>query len=115
MCSRFLVPTVAAAIDLVVQLSLGPDGIRRVDEVVAVSGRVEADVIGTVGVFARRDGALACGGGRPPHPERFAGVSVDIGSVLAGRADRSSLPGLVSAPPCCQSVGQASWPTGPPR
>jgi hypothetical protein len=31
----------------VVQLSLGPDGVRRVDEVVAVSGRVEGDVIET--------------------------------------------------------------------
>jgi pilus assembly protein CpaF len=82
--SRFVVPTVAAAVDLVVQLSLGPDGIRRVDEVVAVSGRVEADVIETEVVFVRRDGALVRGGGRPPHSERFARVGVDIGAVLAG-------------------------------
>jgi pilus assembly protein CpaF len=82
--SRLLVPTVAAAMDLVVQLSLGPDGTRRVDEVVAVSGRVEADVIETEVVFVRRDGALVRGGGRPPHSERFARVGVDIGAVLAG-------------------------------
>ena len=82
--SRFVVPTVAAAVDLVIQLSLGPDGIRRVDEVVAVSGRVEADVIETEVVFVRRDGELVRGGGRPPHSERFARVGVDIGAVLAG-------------------------------
>lgn len=82
--SRFVVPTVAAAVDLVIQLSLGPDGIRRVDEVVAVSGRVEADVIETEAVFVRRDGDLVRGGGRPPHSERFARVGVDIGAVLAG-------------------------------
>ena len=84
MGSRFVVPTVAAAVDLVIQLSLGPDGIRRVDEVVAVSGRVEADVIETEAVFVRRDGDLVRGGGRPPHSERFARVGVDIGAVLAG-------------------------------
>ena len=93
-------PTVAAAVDLVIQLSLGPDGVRRVDEVVAVSGRVEADVIETEVVFVRRDGELIRAGGRPPHSERFARVGADIGAVLAGlaalrtrwlRADQSSV------------------------
>src|SRR6185503_411321 len=42
--SRFVVPTVAASIDLVVHLSTGVDGHRRVREIVAVSGRTERDV-----------------------------------------------------------------------
>ena len=40
---RFVVPTVASSVDLVVHLGLGHDGVRRVNEIVAVPGRVEAD------------------------------------------------------------------------
>ncbi len=79
--SRFVVPTVAAAMNLVVQLSLGRDGICRVDEVVAVPGRVEADLIETEVVFVRQDGKSVRGGGRPPHSERFARVGVDIAQL----------------------------------
>ncbi len=42
--SRFVVPTVAASVDLIVHIALGPDGVRRVEEIVAVPGRVEADI-----------------------------------------------------------------------
>ncbi len=80
--ARFVVPTVAAAVDLVVQLSLTPDGSRQVDDVVAVPGRVEADVIETESVFSRREGRLVRSGGRPPHPERFARVGVDVDRLL---------------------------------
>jgi hypothetical protein len=44
MGSRFVVPTVAACVDLVVHLALAPDGRREVEEVVAVPGRAESDV-----------------------------------------------------------------------
>ena len=40
---KFIAPTVAAALDLVVHLSLGSDGVRRVNEVAAVTGRFEND------------------------------------------------------------------------
>jgi pilus assembly protein CpaF len=43
--ARFVVPTVAASVDLVVHLGIGPDGVRRVEEVVAVPGRVGNDAI----------------------------------------------------------------------
>ncbi len=82
MASRFVVPTVAAAVDLVVQLSLQPDGRRTVDEVVAVPGRVEGDVIETETVFARRGGQLVHTGGRPPHADRFARIGIDIAAVV---------------------------------
>jgi pilus assembly protein CpaF len=39
------VPTVAASVDIVVLAGIDPDGRRRVREIVAVPGRVEADVI----------------------------------------------------------------------
>jgi pilus assembly protein CpaF len=40
---KFIAPTVASAIDLVVQVSLGTDGARRVIEVARVTGRFEND------------------------------------------------------------------------
>jgi pilus assembly protein CpaF len=40
---KFIAPTVASAIDLVVQVSLGTDGFRRVIEVASVTGRFEND------------------------------------------------------------------------
>ena len=55
----FVVPTVAACVDLVVHLALEADGRRRVREVVRVTGRVEGDVIETETVFA---GAFRDGG-----------------------------------------------------
>jgi pilus assembly protein CpaF len=59
-------------------------GVRRVNEIVAVPGRVENDVIETETVFERRGGELRCTGGRPPHPERYERVGLDIHHLLAG-------------------------------
>ncbi len=81
--SRFVVPTVAASVDLIIHIALGYDGVRRVEEIVAVPGRVEADVIETETIFERQRGALLRGGGQPPHTERFERVGIDIGAVLA--------------------------------
>ena len=40
-------------------------------------------MIGTEPVFTRLDGELERAGGQPPHPERFARVGIDLGSLLA--------------------------------
>src|SRR5680860_714877 len=48
---RFVVPTVASAIDIVLHLELDHEGKRRVREIVAVSGRVENGVVETEDVF----------------------------------------------------------------
>jgi len=40
---KFIAPTVASAIDLVVQVSIGTDGTRRIMEIVRVTGRFEND------------------------------------------------------------------------
>jgi pilus assembly protein CpaF len=37
----FIVPTVASAIDIVIQIAMDHDGVRRVIEVVAITGRIE--------------------------------------------------------------------------
>jgi pilus assembly protein CpaF len=40
---KFIAPTVASALDLVVHMSLSPDGTRRIKEVASVTGRFEND------------------------------------------------------------------------
>jgi len=45
--SRFVVPTVASSLDLVVHLGVDPLGVRRINEFVAVPGRVDTDLIET--------------------------------------------------------------------
>ena len=78
----FVVPTVAASVDLVVHVGSDPDGRRRVREVVAVPGRAEDGVIELADVFTTRDGRLVRGSGYPPHPERFAASGFDLPALL---------------------------------
>jgi pilus assembly protein CpaF len=61
--AAFVVPTVAASVDLVVHLGLDANGQRRVREIVGVTGRVEADVIETSDIFTVRKGRLERGDG----------------------------------------------------
>ncbi len=82
--ARFVVPTVAASVDLVVHLGLDPRGGRRVQEIVAVPGRVEADIIETETIFEYAGGELRRGSGVPPRRERFEQVGVDLGALLGG-------------------------------
>jgi pilus assembly protein CpaF len=81
--SRFVVPTVASSVDLVVQIGMDGDGGRRVREVVAVPGRVEAEVVETADVFTRRDRALVRADGYPPHAERYVQAGFDLAGLLA--------------------------------
>jgi pilus assembly protein CpaF len=82
--AKFVVPTVAASVDLVVHLGIDEQGVRRVLEVAAVPGRVEDDVIEIEPVFERRDGQLRWAGGLPPRLERFARLGIDVHRILAG-------------------------------
>src|SRR5690606_23189967 len=52
--SSFVVPTVASSIDLVVHLALHPDGRRRVQEIVALPGRVESGIVEVADIFVTR-------------------------------------------------------------
>jgi pilus assembly protein CpaF len=81
----FVVPTVAASVDLVVQLGLEADGSRRVREIVALPGRVESGVIETSDIFTTRDGMLVRAGGMPPHGDRFARHGYRMADLLADR------------------------------
>lgn len=84
--ARFVVPTVAASVDLVVHLGLDGSGRRQVDEIVAVPGRAEGDTIESETIFSSRGGALVRGAGVPPRAERFERIGVDLAALLAETA-----------------------------
>lgn len=82
--ARFVVPTVASSIDIVVHAALERDGRRRVREIAAVPGRVEGDVVEIADLFVSRGGELVRAGGYPPHEDRFAQIGVDLTALLGG-------------------------------
>ncbi len=87
--ARFVVPTVAASVDIVAHVGVEADGRRRVREIVAVPGRVEADVIETEVIFSTSGGRLVRAQGMPPRPERFAVAGIDVHQLLGdGRAEQ---------------------------
>ncbi len=81
--ARFVVPTVASSIDLVVHLGVDQHGRRRTNEIVGVPGRVENDIIETETVFARGEGELRRGSGMAPRPELFARQGIDVNRLLS--------------------------------
>ncbi|REF37575.1 CpaF family protein [Thermasporomyces composti] len=83
--SRFVVPTVAGAVDIVVHTALMENGRRRVREIAAVPGRVEGDIIELETIFHLRGDRLVRGDGYPPHPDRFERIGYDLSRLLAPR------------------------------
>ncbi len=84
--SSYVVPTVAASVDIVVHTATRADGRRRVREVLGVSGRVEDGVVETSEVFLTREGELVRGSGFPPHLDRFAAHDIDVAALLGAAA-----------------------------
>jgi pilus assembly protein CpaF len=83
--ASFVVPTVAASVDLVVHLVMDAAGHRRVREIVGVTGRVEGDTIETTDLFTSRRGRLERGDGYPPRPERYEAAGIDLIHTLEQR------------------------------
>lgn len=81
--ARFVVPTVASSVDLVVHLGIDAHGTRRVNEIVGVPGRVENDIIETEPLFERRGGDLRRTGGMPPHVEHYERIGIDVHRLLS--------------------------------
>jgi pilus assembly protein CpaF len=79
----FVVPTVAASVDVVVHLARDGRGQRKVREIVAVPGRVEGDIVETADLFTTRAGRLVRADGWPPHQDRFAAIRADLTELLA--------------------------------
>lgn len=80
---RFVVPTVAGSVDLVIHIALDADGTRRVREIVAVPGRVEGDVVEVADLFTTRSGVLCRAEGFPPHADRFERAGYRLPALLA--------------------------------
>jgi pilus assembly protein CpaF len=85
--ARFVVPTVASSVDLVVHLGIDHRGVRRVHEIVGVPGRAENDVIETQPIFRRTGGELQWVNGLPPRLELFERVGLDVHRILSGAGD----------------------------
>ena len=83
--SRFVVPTVASSIDLVIHAALERDGSRRVREIAGIPGRVEGEVVEMADIFTTRDGALVRADGFPPHRDRFERAGFDLAALLSDR------------------------------
>lgn len=81
--AAFVVPTVAASVDLVVHLGMTASGTRRVREITAVTGRVEGEVIETAELFAEHGRRLTRRDGFPPHPDRYEAAGFDVARLLA--------------------------------
>lgn len=81
--AAFVVPTVAACVDLVVHLGTGREG-RRVREIASISGRVESGIVELSRVFEGSDAGLVRVASATPHADRFAAQGIDIARLLAG-------------------------------
>ncbi|MEG3615580.1 CpaF family protein [Isoptericola haloaureus] len=85
---RFVTPTVASALDVVVHLGVTPDGVRQCREIVAITGRVEEGRVETAQLFRRRParfgGDLVRGDGFPAGVEKYERLGVDVHALLAG-------------------------------
>ncbi|MGH2755829.1 MAG: CpaF family protein [Actinomycetota bacterium] len=77
----FVVPTVAASIDVIVHLSKDR-GRRRVAQIIGVTGRVEGGRIETVALYQRAGDRLEWTGHRPPRLERFEDAAIDLEDIL---------------------------------
>jgi pilus assembly protein CpaF len=97
--SAFVVPTVAACIDLVVHIRAEPNGARRIHEIIGVPGRVEDGIIETAEIFVRKDGQLARARGYPPRPEQFTAAGFDLGELLLAGLPTDVDRATASSPP----------------
>lgn len=86
--SAFVVPTVAASIDLVVHCELTREGRRRVVEIVAPSGRIESPTgpIESTVLFALVANRLRATGEVPDRLNKFRHAGVDAAALLAESA-----------------------------
>ncbi|CAN5186907.1 ATPase, T2SS/T4P/T4SS family [soil metagenome] len=84
--ARFVVPTVAASVDLVVHTAINAQGRRAVQEIASVTGRVENDVIESEQVFVRRDDRLVRGAGGSTAKDRFERAGYRLEDLLGSQS-----------------------------
>ncbi|MFM9920042.1 CpaF family protein [Lacisediminihabitans sp. H27-G8] len=85
--SSFVVPTVAASVDMVVHCELARNGQRRITEILAPSGVVTGGTIVEASlIFALQRGVLTATGSYPSRSGKFDAAGFDLASILAGVA-----------------------------
>lgn len=84
--SSFVVPTVAASIDIVVHCALDGDGRRYISQIVAPTGEVTAGTIDADAIFEPREGSLNPTGSSPARVAKFHAAGVDLADALRGES-----------------------------
>lgn len=79
---NFIAPTVAAAIDIVIQVALDVSGQRRILEVCALTGRIENSHIEVETLWSWKDGSYQRGLGSLPHHQKFLLVGLPLETWL---------------------------------
>ena len=75
---KFIAPTVASAIDVIVHTSLDARGIRRINEVASVTGRYENDRAEIEMLWKWDGNEYQRGVGSLPNPDRFAAIGAPL-------------------------------------
>jgi pilus assembly protein CpaF len=85
--SSFVVPTVAASVDIVVHCELARNGQRRITEILAPSGFVTGGTIVEASlIFGLQRGVLGATGSYPTRTGKFDAGGFDLASILSGVA-----------------------------
>ena len=85
--SSFVVPTVAASVDIVVHCELTRNGQRRITEILAPSGLVAGGTLVEASlIFGLQRGVLTATGSYPTRTAKFDAGGFDLASILAGAA-----------------------------
>ena len=80
--AAFVLPTVAACIDLVVHCVRAPNGRRSVGQILALGRRVENGIIESSLVFDTVNGQLQASETAMPSPEKFAASGYNVASLM---------------------------------
>lgn len=81
--AAFVVPTVAACIDLVVHCVRSPNGKRSVGQILALGSRVENGIIESGLVFSTIGGQLTASETAMPTPDKFAAAGYNVATLMA--------------------------------
>jgi len=82
--ASFVMPTVAASIDMVVHCELDRHGHRRIREIVMPTGGILGAHLEAHTIFEIREGVLAPTGALPPRRHKFVVAGLDPAIVLGG-------------------------------
>ena len=85
---KFIAPTVASAIDLVVQVGIENDGTRRVHEIVAVTGRYENDRAEIETLWRWEGGQYIRGIGSIGNDQKFTAAGIPLSGWWSQNAKR---------------------------